>query len=252
MVVKIIEYKKIRVKNGIFIEGMPGVGNVAMVAIGNLIEQLKPIHFADLLTSYFNSIVLIKPNSEIQILKGSFYYLKAKRDVIIYFGDQQAISPEGTFILVNEILKYIKKIGVKEVITFGGLDTPVRGEKPKIYGAVNDEKYKERFKDFNVNFEETSQRVGSIIGAVGMLAGYAKYYGLYGAAFLVESVQTPFIPDHKGAKALLEFISKLIGVEIDMSILDKKIKEQEELIRKLQQIPKREEKKEKEKLGYIQ
>ncbi len=257
MVVKIVEFKKIRVKDGIFIEGMPGVGNVAMVAIGNLIEELKPLHFADLLTSHFNSIVLIKPNAEIQILKGSFYYLKAKRDVIIYFGDQQANTPEGTFELINEILKYIKKIGVKEVLTFGGLQvSEIINRPPKIYGAVSEESLKKKYEKYGVIFDETSKRVGSIIGAIGMLAGYAKYYGLYGASFLVESVPTHFVPDHRGAKALLELICKILEIEFDFKKLDKKIREQEELLEKLKMRTTlkevEEEKEEKKRLEYIQ
>ncbi|MEM5828522.1 MAG: PAC2 family protein [Candidatus Aenigmatarchaeota archaeon] len=253
MVVVIKEFKKVKVKNGIFVEGMPGVGNVGLIAASYLVEQLKPIPFAELHSSYFGHAVLIKPNSEIQLMKGTFYYYKGKKDIIFYIGDQQA-TPEGTFILVNKILSYLKKIGVKTVITLGGVQKALPPKQRKVYGAVSEEKVKEKFKDLNIDFENVSKDVGSIIGAVGMLTGYAKYYGLESLCLLAESFSSPFIPDHKGSKALLEVLEKILEVKIDYSRLNKKIKEQEALEEKIQKsmIPETpKEEKEEKRLTYL-
>jgi len=255
MAVIIKQFKKIKVKNGIFIEGMPGVGNVGLVAASYLVEQLKPEIFAELHSNYFGHAVLIKPNSEIQILKGTFYYYKGKKDIIFYIGDQQSTIPEGTFILVHKILSFLKKIGVKLVITLGGVQKMAPSKQRKIYGAVSEEKIKEEFKDLNIDFENSSKNVGSIIGAIGMLSGYSKYYGLKSLCLLVESFSSPFVPDHIGAKALLEILEKILEVKIDYSRINKKIKEQEALEEKLSKaitLPsKEEEKKEEKKLTYL-
>ncbi|MEM0243290.1 MAG: PAC2 family protein [Candidatus Aenigmatarchaeota archaeon] len=230
--------KKIKVKNGIFLEGMPGVGNVGLIAASYIVEQIGAIPFAELHSEYFGHAVLIRPNAEIQLLKGVFYYSKPnKKDIIIYIGDQQAISPEKTFILVNKILSFLKSIGVKLVITLGGVQKNYPIKQRKVYGAVSEEKVKEKFKDLGIDFENVSKDVGSIIGAVGMLTGYAKYYGMESLCLLAESFSSPFVPDHKGAKAILEILEKILELKIDYSRINKKIKEQEALEERLTKVP---------------
>ncbi|MEM5820601.1 MAG: PAC2 family protein [Candidatus Aenigmatarchaeota archaeon] len=254
MAIIIKEFKKIKTKNGIFIEGMPGVGNVGLIAASYLVEQLKPEVFAELHTGYFGHAVLIKPNAEIQLLKGTFYYYKNRgKEIVFYIGDQQAISPEKTFDLVNKILSYLKKIGIKTVITLGGIQKGYPTKQRKVYGAVSEEKVKEKFKNLKIDFDNVSKDVGSIIGAVGMLTGYAKYYGLEGLCLLSESFSTPFVPDHKGAKALLEVLEKILEIEIDYSRINKKIKEQESIEEKLSKVPISQPKEEVEekKLSYL-
>lgn len=230
------EHKKIKTKDGIFVEGMPGVGNVGLVAASYLVEQLKAEPFAELHSGYFGHAVLIKPNAEIQVLKGTFYYYKNsknEKEIIFYIGDQQAISVEKTFVLVNKILSFLKKIRVDLVITLGGVQKANPLKHRKVYGAVSEYGLREKFSHLGIDFESASKDVGSIIGAVGMLTGYSKYFGLKSLCLLAESFSSSFVPDHKGAKALLEILEKILEIKIDYSRINKKIKEQELLEEKL-------------------
>ena len=250
MVVEIIEHKKLKLKNAIFIEGMPGVGNVGQVTVGYLIEQLKPELFAELYSSHFNHVVLIKPNAVAQPLMGYFYYYKPK-NLIIYYGDQQAMTPEGTYELVNHILKFIKKIGVETVITLGGVQTTYK-KTVKVYGVVSEESLKNEFDGYGIDFENVSQNVGSIIGAIGMLTAFSKRYNMKSLCLLVESSTLPLIPDQRGARVLLELLSKMLSLDIDLSKMEKKVKEQQELMKKLtktQEVEKVEE--ETKRLSYL-
>ncbi|MEM0481022.1 MAG: PAC2 family protein [Candidatus Aenigmatarchaeota archaeon] len=251
MVVEIIQHKKLKLKDAIFIEGMPGVGNVGQIAVGYLLEELKPELFAELYTSHFNHVVLIKPNAVAQPLMGYFYYYKPK-NLVIYYGDQQAISPEGTYELVNSILKFIKRIGVSTVITLGGVQTTYK-KTVKVYGVVSEESVKEMFKDYDIDFENVSQNVGSIIGAIGMLTAFSKRYGMKSLCLLAESSTLPLIPDQRGAKALLELLSKILNIKIDLSKIERKAKEQQELMKKLSkpQEVEKEEKEETKRLSYL-
>jgi uncharacterized protein (TIGR00162 family) len=249
MVVEIEVLKKIKVKNGIFIEGMPGVGNIGQIVAGYLIEELKPELFARLYTSHFDHVVLVKPDSVIYPLSGYFYFHK-ESNLIIYYGDQQAITPQGTYELVHEILKFISSLGVKFVITVGGVQTTYK-KTVKVYGAVSDAEVKKMYKDLNIDFENTSQNVGSIIGAIGLMTAYSKKYGMKSLCLLAESSSLPFVPDQRGAKAILEIISKILNIKLDLSKIEKKVKEQEELFKKLQRIEKKEEEKEEKRLSYL-
>ena len=251
MVVEIEVLKRVKVKDGIFIEGMPGVGNIGQIAAAYLIEELKPQLFAKLYTSHFDHVTLIRPDGVLQPLAGYFYVYKPS-NLIIYYGDQQALTPQGTYELVNKILEFISKVGVKLVITVGGVQT-VYKKNVKVYGAVSSVEIKEKFKNLNIDFDSAGQNVGSIIGAIGLLTTYSKRYGMEGLCLLAESSTLPYIPDQRGAKAILEILSKILNIEIDLSKIEKKVKEQEELFKKLQKVEKEEEEvKEKEKrLSYL-
>jgi uncharacterized protein (TIGR00162 family) len=254
MVVEIEVLKRVKVKNGIFIEGMPGFGNIGQIVAGYLIEELKPQLFAKLYTSHFDHVVLIGPDGVVRPLAGYFYFFKPSK-LIIYYGDQQALTPQGTFELVNKILKFIKEIGVKFVITVGGVATPTYKESRKVYGAVSDAKIKEKFKNLDIDFESAGQNVGSIIGAVGLLTAYSKKYGMESLCLLAESPTLPYVPDQKGAKAVLEILLKILNIKLDLSKIEKKVKEQEELFKKIMKREKAVEKEEKEKeekrLSYL-
>ena len=90
--------QKPKLKNPLFIEGLPGVGNVGRIAAGYLVEELGAKKFADLLSSHFMPFVLLHQSAAVHVLKNEFYYLKAKgkdqRDLIILIGDSQSVDPE--------------------------------------------------------------------------------------------------------------------------------------------------------------
>ena len=259
----IITKKRIgRLKNPLFLEGMPGVGNVGRIAAGYIVEKLNGEKFAELYSSFFQHVTLIHANGTIHVIKGEFYVIKRKksnglkRDLIIYLGDQQSETSQGTYEIVWEILKFIKKLGVKEMITMGGLkvDRPVK--EPKVYGAASDNEVIKKFKNYEIDFN-SSGKVGSIVGAVGLLVGLGKLYGIKGVTLLVESFGPPILPDHRGAKKLLEILKEILKFKLDLKEIEKKVKEQEALRRKLsatftpQPLPKREEETKKTDISYI-
>ena len=141
MVTKIIELKKPKLKNPLFIEGLPGVGNVGRIAAGYLVEELKATKFAELFSSHFMPFVLLHQSSAVHVLKNEFYYYKARgkrRDLIILIGDSQSVDPEGHYEIVEEILSYVKRLGVREMFTLAGLSVGELTEKPKVIGAVSE------------------------------------------------------------------------------------------------------------------
>ena len=79
---KIIMLKKPRLKNPIFIEGLPGVGNVGRIAAGYLVEELGAKKFAELYSPHFMPFVLLHQTSEIHMLRNEFYYWKGKKNEI--------------------------------------------------------------------------------------------------------------------------------------------------------------------------
>lgn len=241
MTTRIVEFEKPKLKNPVFIEGLPGVGNVGRIAAGYMIEELGAKKFAELHSSHFMPFVLLHQSSSVHVLKNEFYYWKAKKagqkDLIILIGDSQSVDPEGHYEIVEEILKFINKYGVKEMFTLAGLSTGQVSKKPHVIGAVSDPELVKKYGKFGVDFD-AGARVGTIVGAAGLLLGMGRYYKMKSVCLLGETVGFPIIPDPKSAEELLRILTKILGLEISTAKLDKKIKEMEEFIKKMQSIEK--------------
>ncbi|MBI2543187.1 MAG: proteasome assembly chaperone family protein [Candidatus Aenigmarchaeota archaeon] len=234
MVTKIIEHERPKLKNPLFIEGLPGIGHVGRISAGYLVEELKAKKFADLISSHFMHYVLLQQSSSVHVLKNEFYYLRrGDRDIIILIGDSQSIDPEGHYEISHEILDYIKKLGVKEMITLGGLGVGEAKENPKVVGAVSDDDMVAKYKKYGIDFD-AGNKVGTIIGASGLLLGLGKFYGMKGICLLGETAGYPILPDPKAAEQVLKVLVKILNIKLDTSKLGKRVKEMEDFIKKIE------------------
>jgi uncharacterized protein (TIGR00162 family) len=237
MTTKIIVFEKPKLKDPIFIEGLPGVGNVGRVAAGYLVEELKAKKFAELISSHFMPIAVIPKGSQVEMIKAEFFYWKAKNknqnDLIIMIGDSQSADPEGHYEIVEEVLRFLKQLGVKEIFALGGLNIGIPTERPKVVGAVNDVSLEKKYQKYNIVFD-TSQRVGSIVGAAGLFVALAKYYDIPATCLLGETSGMPFLPDPKSAEAVLKVLSDILNLKIDTTKLEKRIKEMKEFMRRVE------------------
>ncbi len=253
-----------KLNNPVFIEGLPGVGNVGRIAVGYLIEQLEAKKFAELLSSHFMPFVLIHQSSAVHLLKNEFYYWKAKepgqRDMIFLVGDSQSIDPLGHYEIVETILDFIEKLGVKEMFTTAGLSVEKIEKEPRVIGVVSEPRVVKDYKKFGIDFEAGS-KVGTIIGASGLFIGLGANKGMRGVCLLGETASLPEIPDPKSAEAVLNVLTRIFNLKIDMSKLKEKIKEMESFMKKIQSVQARtisqmlaqqmKKPKEKEELRYI-
>jgi len=239
MATKIVELSKPKLKNPIFVEGLPGVGNVGRIAAGYLIEELKAVKFAELLSSHFMPFVLLEKNSNVHVLNNEFYYCKAKkpgqRDAVILVGDSQSVDPDGHYEIVENILSFVKKIGVKEMFTLGGLGIGEKKDKPKVVGVVNDPDLAKKYKNYGIDFE-SGDKIGTIVGASGLLVGFGKYYGIKGTCILGETSGMPLIPDPKAAEAVLAVLAKMMKIKVDTTRIQKKVKEMEDFIKRVEDV----------------
>ena len=228
-----------KLNNPIFIEGLPGVGNVGRIAVGYLLEELKAKKFAELLSSHFMPFVLIHQSSAVHMLKNEFYYWKSKdkkqRDIIFLIGDSQSVDPVGHYEIVETILDLLEKLGVKDIITTAGLSVQSKEKKNKLIGAVSDPKVIKKYEKIGIDFD-TGSKVGTIIGASGLLLGLGRYRDMDGLCLLGETSGMPEIPDPKTAEIILKVLVKILNVKIDMYGLQDKIKEMEKFMSKIQKV----------------
>ena len=238
--VKISEHPKLN--NPILIEGLPGVGNIGRVAAGYMISELGAKKFAHLYSEHFFPFVMIHDNYEVKLLKNEFYYWKAKkkgqRDLIFLIGDCQSLSPNGHYDVIESILDLVQKFGVKEIITIGGLATGDMEDKPRALGSVTHKALLKKYKGAGIKFT-AGEKVGYIVGAAGLLLGLGAERGMKGLCILGETSGFPIVTDPKAAEVVLNCITKILNLKLPMSKLDKRVKEMEHFIKRVEDLQKK-------------
>lgn len=239
-----------QLRDPIFVEGLPGVGNVGKLAAEHLVDQLKAVKFAELFSKYFPPQVLVSDSGIIRLVSNDMYYVKrpeAKNDIIIMTGDYQGLTPDGQYELSDETLKIIKGLGVKRMYTLGGYGLGKMIEKPRVLGAATEPELVEEMKQHGVTFSKGEPGSG-IVGASGLLLGLGRLYDMKSVCLMGET--SGYFVDPKGAQAVLEVLSKILDVKIDFAELEAKAEQIDQITSKLREAeptpePKRED------LGYI-
>lgn len=233
----ILTDKKPKLRKPICIIGLPGIGNIGRIAIGYAVSQLKAKKFADLYSPYFFPFVMVH-NDMIHTLRNEFYYCKGKdNDIIFLIGDTQTYDPKGHYEVAGKILEFLKSLGCKEVISIGGFGTGKVSEKPKVYGVATNPEQLKRYKKYDINFN-IAGKIGTIVGAAGLIPGLGKVYDIEGIALLSETTGFPIITDPTAAEAVLRVLQKILGINIDLTKLEEKVKAMHEFIKKLETIQK--------------
>ena len=226
-----------KLKNPIFIEGLPGIGNVGKLAVEHLIDSIDASKFAEIYSKDFPPQVFINPDGTIELVKNELYYWKAKkkdqRDLVLLTGDYQGLSSHGQYELVEKILDIVEELGVKEMFTLGGYGLGQDIERPKVLCATTDVHLVKKMKKYGAVFKK-NEPGGGIVGASGLILGLGKIRGLEGTCFMGE---TPgYLVDPKSAKAVLKILMKITNINVNLSALEKKAKEIEQIAHQLKEM----------------
>lgn len=231
--------EKPKLKDPIFVEGLPGIGNVGRASAGYLVTELGAKKFAELYSPQFLPVATLQKNGVAKLLKAEFYYCKGKEnDLIILVGDSQSVNLQGYYDLCDAIMTVVSDYEIKQIITLGGLGVETIKGEPKIIGAVNDEKLLAKYKKYGIIFD--GSLVGTIVGASGLLIGIAATKGIDGICLMAETPGFPLvITDPIAADAMLKMLMQVLDVKVDLTKLENEIKELEERIKKTEEIHKR-------------
>ncbi len=220
-------------KNPVLIEGLPGIGLVGKLAADHMIKELNTEKIAELYSPHFPHQVLMLRKGIMRMLKNKFYLWRNPNpkgnDLIILVGDVQAITSEAQFEVCGAILDYFKKLGGKTIYTLGGYGVGKVVDKPRVFGSVTHKVMIKNYEKQGVVFGEAT---GSIIGAAGLLLGLGKLTGLRGICLMGET-HGGYV-DAKSAQSVLEVLSKILSIEIDMTKLQHRAKESERFMKKME------------------
>ena len=203
-------YEDYRLPGAVFIEGLPGVGLVAKVAVAYLIHKLKGKRICRFYSPFFPSTCYVK-NGKLIPYFADIYLVEEPKPLLLLYGNAQPSSYYGQHEFCEKVLDVSLKLGANFIMTLGGYGKEVVSRVRAIYlSSTNDDIIREALKKLDAVLYE-----GQIIGAAGLLIIMAGEYGVDNLSLLIEAGETT--PDYHAAKRAIEAIDKLLdlGIPID-------------------------------------
>ena len=210
-------YEKPELKDPILIEGLPGIGFVANIASLHLIQELKAKLFAEIRSSSFQDFAMTAGDGKARFPTNELYYHKGRdgqeRDLIILYGNTQALTTVGQYELCGKVLDIAKDLGCHYIVTLGGLRREEKIPASKLYCAASDAETLKEAVNMGAEIIE-----GQIFGIAGLLVGLCKLWNMQGFCLLAE---TPgFYPDASASRQVLNAVNKMLNLKVDMNRLD--------------------------------
>ena len=132
---------KPNIKNSIFVEGLPGIGNVGKIAADFLVENLKAKKIIEIYSHYFPHSVFVNENNLINPPTVEIWHKKTnKNDFLFLIGDIQPIDEASCYKFCEVILDILEKHKCDHIITLGGIGLQKIPKKPKVYITGNNKK----------------------------------------------------------------------------------------------------------------
>ncbi len=216
MVCAVMVHEKPKLNNPILIEGLPGIGFVANIAALHLIRELKATRFAEILSASFQDLTVTTETGDTRSPINELYYCKnsnGRRDLIIWYGNTQALTTSGQYELCGRVLDIAEELGCRFIISIGGFKQEEIKTTPVIYCAATDPETLNEALNLG-----TKIMVGQIFGVAGLIIGLSKIRELKGFSLLVETLGT--YPDANAARYALTALNKYLNLNLDLSRLD--------------------------------
>lgn len=193
----------------IFVEGLPGFGNVGKIAAYLLIKFCGAKPFAELYSPSFPDYVSVGSKGTCRLPKYEFHAAPMeKNDFVIMTGDTQPSLEDvvAHYEVCSDILDFVEKYGCRFIITLGGV--PVSEDKAQVYVAATSPRLAAEFMEKGAVIYSK----GRIMGATGLLLGLAKERGLEGVCLL--GTTTGFKADRGAGFSVFKFLMKALGNEV--------------------------------------
>jgi uncharacterized protein len=243
MVCSILIHEKPQLKDPVLIEGLPGIGFVANIAALHLINELKAKKLAEIVSSSFQDFAILTETGSARSPINELYYVKREdggRDLIIWYGNTQALTTPGQYELCGKVLNIAQDLGCKYAISLGGFKKDEVKGAPGLYCAASDEETMQEALALG-----PKPMVGHIFGIAGLVVGLCRLREMKAFTLLVDTVGA--YPDVTATKAALTTLEKFLGLTIDQSGVEtaaletKRLLESFGLIRNIQEEKKKEE-----------
>jgi len=193
----------------IFVQGLPGFGNVGKIAAHLLMKFCGAKPFAELYSPSFPDYVSVNSKGICRLPRYEFYAAPMeKNDFIIMTGDTQPSFDDvvAHYMLCGEILDFVEKQGCRFIVTIGGV--PMTEEKAQVYVAATSPRLALEFMEKGAVIYSK----GRIVGATGLMLGLAKERNLECVCLL--GATAGFRADRGAGFSVFKFLMKALGNEV--------------------------------------
>lgn len=217
--IKII--KKPKLKSSFLLVAWPGMGEVAFKAAAYLVEKLKAEEFAQIPPEeffYLTGSVIHNGVLDIpQLPESKFYFWKnksGKNDLIIFLSNAQPDLTKAE-VYSKRIIQVARSFKAQMIISFASMPQAIdHTQEPRVWFAATSQELNNNLKKFD--FSVLSE--GQISGMNGLFLGIAKKEGLKGICLLGEiPLYTIQIENPKASSAVLNALSKILDIQIDLT-----------------------------------
>ena len=205
-----------KLEDTVFVEGLPGFGNIGKIAARMLIDFAHAKLFTELYSPSFPDYVSVSKNGVCHPPKYEFYTASlGKTNFVILTGVAQPSRDDvvAHYTLCDEILNFVEQYNCKFIVTMAGVTTPKPSEEVYVVATSADLRAKAVEKGAII------YGGGRIVGAAGILLGLAKNRGWEGICLL--GTTTGLKADREAAYSVLKLLLKIFSLETDLKSLSK-------------------------------
>ena len=214
----------VKLKNPVFLEGLPGIGNVGKIIVDYILEKSVE---SKTICSFFSydlpNTVFVNQDNLVNLPKIELKYAKLhEKDFLFLVGDVQPNDSKSSYLFSEKVLDKVQELGCKEIITLGGIGLGEPPQEIKVYCTGNNKDFINKFVSKGAK-DNIYGVVGPILGVTGILLGLSKERDIKAAALLIETYNHPMHLGVKEAKQGLELLNSVYGMNICCEELDKEI-----------------------------
>jgi uncharacterized protein (TIGR00162 family) len=210
------EIFKPNLENPIFVQGLPGFGNVGRIAAHLLIKFCSAKPFAELYSPSFPDYVAISSKGICHLPRYEFYSAPIEsNNLIIMTGETQPSFDDvvAHYQVCSEIIDFVEQQGAHFIVTMGGV--PITEEKAQVYVAATSPKLATEFMEKGAVIYSK----GRIVGGTGLTLALAKERKLEGVCLLGATMG--FKADRGAGFNVFKFLMKTLGKEIKEGLHEK-------------------------------
>ncbi len=214
---------KPKLKDPVLIAGLPGVGDIGKIAVDFISEQLHAERIARFYSDDLPTTVYVDDDCSIEAPCHSLWLLRLEdMDVLFLRGNCQATSIQGQMSLAKDVFEYLLDNDPSLVVSLGGCYIEGSERTPRLLGATTEPSMKEIFEMYGIEFVPGEPLMG-IGGIAGALMTLCDAYHVDGLCIVAET--SGLSEDNMGARAIVDALANLLGVEIDSSCLSEDAEE---------------------------
>ncbi len=202
-------YESIKVPGAVLIEGLPGVGLVAKVAVAYLINKLNGKRICRFYSPFFPSVGFIR-NGKLIPYFSDIYLVEKPRSLLLLYGNAQPSTYYGQHEFCEKVINVSLDLGANFILTLGGYGKESVSRARTVYlSSTSDALLKKALDKLDaVPYE------GQIIGAAGLLILMAGEFGIDNLSLLIEAGEST--PDYHAAKRGVEAIVDLLDLDLEV------------------------------------